>query len=253
MAHRFFIEGAVPAEGALPLAPSDVHHLRDVLRLTVGDVVVLAGSDGSWQVRLADIGDVVTGKREAAVPAPVVPPVTLVQGIAKGERMDMVMRQATEIGVARIVPLRAERSIVRLDAAKSASRTERWRRIAAEAAKQCQRADVPVVTEPVSVAALAPALSASAIIVCWEEAPDADGIAATLDALAVDAARDVAVVIGPEGGLTAAEVETLVASGARVASLGPTVLRTETAGVLAAALAIHERGGLGNRQSIRNG
>jgi len=248
--HRFFAIGRVPDEGALPLSADDVHHARDVLRLEPGDEIVLAHSGAACRVRLTAVGDVLSGAQVGEVTAPALPRVTLAQGLPKGDKLDMIVRQATELGVARIVPFAAERSVVRLDAAKAVSRADRWRRIAEEAAKQSQRTEVPEVLVPVASADLARALAGSAIIVCWEEATDAPGIAEALETLGVrDAtpAPDVAIVIGPEGGLSRAEVDALRAAGAVTASLGGTVLRTETAGVVAPALLLHELGGLGAR------
>lgn len=243
--HRFFATGEVPDEGTLPLAPTDVHHLRDVLRLEPGAEVVIAYSGEAQLVRLTAVGVEVSGVRLGPASAPDVPRAVLVQGIGKGEKMDAVVRQATELGVSRVIPLLAERSVVRLDATKAAARTERWRRIAAEAAKQSQRADVPAVDRPVEVSALPGALGGVLVLVCWEDAEGAPGIQAAIEAADPGAADAVAVVIGPEGGLTAREVGLLTDEGATVVSLGPTVLRTETAGVVALALALAAMGGLG--------
>jgi 16S rRNA (uracil1498-N3)-methyltransferase len=241
---RFFAEGPVPERGPLPLSAGDVHHLRDVLRLGSGDVIELVSGGVAWTVRLETVADEACGVREDAVPEPApLPRVTLAQGLAKGEKMDTVMRQATELGVARIVPFVSQRSVVRLDRTKATARTERWRRIAEGAAKQAHRLDVPEIAEPIALADLPGALEGTRMLLAWEEAGDAVGIAATL---AGPGARDaVSVIVGPEGGLSAAEVQTLEEAGAVRVSLGPTVLRTETAGVIATALAIHALGGLG--------
>jgi 16S rRNA (uracil1498-N3)-methyltransferase len=246
--HRFFLKGAIPESGALPLSESDLHHLRDVLRLDVGDTIVAVGDDGSSAVvRLT----AVTPASAAAtvierLPASVVPRVVLVQGLAKGEKMDTVIRQATELGIERIVPLSTSRSVVRLDPAKAAVRAARWRRVAAEAAKQSQRTSVPEIAELTDILGLKAALAGVACtLVAWEDADGAGGIGETLADAGIAPDAPVAIVVGPEGGFSAEEVATLVAAGAKVVSLGPTVLRTETAGVVAAALVLYERGGLG--------
>lgn len=242
---RFFAEAPVPDAGELPLAASDVHHLRDVLRLGPGDEIEVAFAGEVWIVRLDAVDEGVTGTRIERLPhAAPLPRVTLAQALAKGEKMDTVVRQATELGVLRIVPFAAERSVVRLEPAKAAARTERWRRIAESAAKQAHRADVPQVDEPVALPDLPSALAGTTILVAWEDADGAPGIAAAL-AAAGAAAPGVSVIIGPEGGLTDGEVALLRDAGATCVSLGPTILRTETAGVVAAALAIHSLGGLG--------
>lgn len=245
--HRFFAEGPMPAQGVIPLSAGALHHLRDVLRLDTGAEIIVVHDGIAVRSRLTAVGETTAeGETLETLPARHLPRVTLVQGLAKGQKMDDVVRQATEIGVSRIVPFAAERSVVKLDAARAGARTERWRRIAAEAAQQSQRADIPQVHDVVPTAALPDVLAGSIIVVCWEDAGTAaEGIAEAIELLAPAPATEVAVVVGPEGGLTAGEVALLEEAGAVAVSLGATVLRTETAGVVAAALAIHARGGLG--------
>jgi len=245
--HRFFAEGPVPASGELALSPAALHHLRDVLRLAPGNEIIVVGDGVASRVLLTDVGETVSGERLEELPFVRIPRVTLAQGLAKGEKMDDVVRQATEIGVWRFVPFAAERSVVRFDAAKAEARTERWRRIAAEAAQQSQRADIPLVHSVLTTAELPGVLAGSTVLVCWEDAEGAPGIGKAIARLALPEDADVTVVVGPEGGLTPAEVALLEDAGAVTVSLGHTVLRTETAGVVAAALALYERGGLGGR------
>lgn len=243
--HRFFAEGPLPDDaGTLPLSEGDAHHLRAVLRLASGDEIVLVHSGRAVRVALTRVSDTIEGEAIGELPVAGSPRVTLVQGLAKGEKMDDIVRHATEIGVGRFVPLAAERSVVRLDPAKAAARVDRWRRIATEAAKQSQQAAVPVVEPVARIGDLRALLSGALVLVCWEDAADAPGIAAAITRTP-DADREVAVVVGPEGGLTQAEVDTLVRDGAVAVTLGASILRTETAGIVAPALAIHALGGLG--------
>ena len=134
---------------------------------------------------------------------------------------------------------------MRLDPARAAARVERWRRIAAEAAKQSQQPAVPVVEPVTTSTALMDTLEDALVLVCWEDASGAYGIAEAIERHAPDDGTECAVVVGPEGGLTAAEVGMFTRAGAVAVTLGPTILRTETAGIVGAALAIHARGGLG--------
>ena len=239
----------MPAEGTIPLGPGALHHLRDVLRLDDGSEIIVVNAGVAVRVCLTAVGASAEGETLEVLPAQQLPRVTLAQGLAKGEKMDDVVRQATELGVSRIVPFAAERSVVKLDATKAAARVDRWRRIAAEAAQQSQRADIPEVHDVVPAQALPDELSGSTVLVCWEDAASStEGIDAAITRLAPAPDTDVAIVVGPEGGLTAAEVSLLESAGAVAVTLGPTVLRTETAGVVATALAIHARGGLGARR-----
>ncbi len=239
----------MPDAGEIPLGPSALHHLRDVLRLAAGEEIIVVAGGVASRVRLTEVGDSVTGARIEDLPAQSLPRVTLVQGLAKGEKMDDVVRQVTELGVSRVVPFAAERSVVKLDAAKASARAERWRRIAAEAAQQSQRVDVPEIHDLVHGVRLADVLAGSVVLVCYEDATEVEGIGEALVRLAPSPEQDVAVVVGPEGGLTTQEVASLVTAGAVTVTLGSTVLRTETAGVVAAALAMYARGGLGARHA----
>jgi len=245
-AHRFFLTGLVPDGGPLPLTAEDAHHLRTVLRLAVGDEIVVVGTDGrAALVRLSVVGEQTEGEILAEIPAPVLPHVTLVQGICKGEKMDLVVRQATELGVERVVPLQSARGVVRLDDAKREARRERWQRIAAEASKQSQQVRVPVIAPVTDLVELEAALAEfTHTLVCWEEASGV-GVGDALSDLGATTADAIAVIVGPEGGFSAEEVDTLVAWGATPVSLGETVLRTETAGTVASALVIYTLGGLG--------
>lgn len=247
-AHRFFLEAPLMAEGALALSAGDLHHLRDVLRLAPGDEIVAVGTHGAAaRVRLTGVtAEGVGGVVLEAVEAPRVPRVWLAQGLAKGEKMDLVVRMATELGCERIVPLVTSRSVVRLEASRAPARVERWQRIAAGAAKQAQLTRVPEVAPLADVASLMGVLAGAALtLVAWEDAAGAPSVAAAIGDAALPDDAAVAVVVGPEGGFSADEVAVLADAGARVVSLGDTVLRTETAGVVAVALALAGRGGLG--------
>lgn len=219
-----------------------------MLRLAVDEEIVAVTPAGeAFRVRLSAIGpDAIEGETVGPVPTPDVPRVWLVQGLAKGEKMDLVVRMATELGVERIIPLSTSRSVVRLDAGRAEVRVERWQRIVAGAAKQAQLARIPVVTSLVDIGRLSAALEGVALtLIAWEDAAGAPGISAAVAEAAPPVDAPVAIVVGPEGGFAPEEVELLVGQGARVISLGDTVLRTETAGVVAAGLTLAARGGLG--------
>ena len=252
---QFFLENQVLAAEAdevfpLRLDADDFHHAR-VLRLEPGQhiAVVDAASDyfecevasfdaDGLLVRIAQRG----GDEEAQ------PSVMLVQGLAKGDKMDTVVRHGTEVGVDVFVPFACERSIVKLDRKKASSRTERWRSIARSAAMQAGRRHVPEVSEPLGLDEVCGLLrNATALIVCYEEADGSQSITKALQSALTKLqmpAQDarVAVVVGPEGGLTEREVHRLLSCNPRAyaCTLGPSILRTETAGVVAPALVLHD-------------
>jgi 16S rRNA (uracil1498-N3)-methyltransferase len=221
--------------GRALLTPEARHYLADVLRLGGGDAVeVFDGRGAAWDARIAPAYEaLVLGARREERRAGA--PVWLLFALAKGEKTDLVVQKATELGAERIVAFQAERSVVRLDAERGEDRGRRWRRIAEEAARQCGRADVPDVPPPLGLARALGELPPGFVPVVFH--PGAPPIAA----LAAGAAG-FAAIVGPEGGLTGAELDACDAAGAKRASLGPRVLRAETAAIVSVAL-LQERFG----------
>lgn len=255
--HHFFLQNQVLANEAdeafvLRLDADDMKHAR-VLRLSPGEhiAVVDAASDYFECEIVEATSDIVVricGHEDAPEAGP---QVILLQGLAKGDKFETVVRHATEIGVNGFIPLVCERSVVKLDERKAASRVERWRSIAKSAAMQAGLRAIPEVSLPVSVSDACNLVSgATCVLVCWEEAHSLSipqAIRAALEATLmpkVDAR--IAIVVGPEGGLTEQEVSLLSSCHpqASVVTLGRNILRTETAGLIAPALAIYELGGL---------
>lgn len=253
--HRFFLEGALPEDGScgveLQTSESDRHHMARVLRLGPGDRIIVADPDSreAEATLVSASSERVTADIGPAIERPRRPCVVLAAGIARRERMEFTIQKATELGVTEIWPLASARCVVRLDEDRAGRRGDRWRRIAEEAAKQSQRSEVPVVREPMSVdALLVEAGRFDVVLVPWEEAAStAVGIGAALDAEDATADASVLVVVGPEGGFETAEVDALQDAGARIVSLGSTVLRTETAAMVAVAITAYELGALGGR------
>lgn len=251
--HRFFLARpfSAPRVGAVvvaPLSAEDARHAIRALRLHVDEEIDLVEPDGTaWRARVSAVtGDELTVELLEKLVTRHEPDVSLIFGVLKGSKNDDVIEGAVEVGVTALQPVLFERSIVRLDAAKRVERGMRWRRVAQAAAKQSKRARVPALADPVELAGLLRLLpSYDAVLVAWEEA-DGAGIASRLTRLALGADARVAIVVGPEGGLSADEVSALVAAGAHTCTLGSTILRAQTAGVVATALVVHELGGLGH-------
>lgn len=250
-AHRFFLTAPLPkTEGdvVLPLSAEDVRHAVDVLRVRRGEKleVVEPGDQEAWLVEIEVAArDGLVGRPLQRLARVHHPKVTLVQGVAKGDKMDAIVRQAVEVGVESVLPVLTSRSIVRLDARKREERGQRWRRIAKSAAEQSHRDVVPAVEDPVDLRDLHERLRGfDEVLVLWEEAGSA-GLHAAVSAWTLHPDARVAVVVGPEGGFDAAEIDKLRDLGAQIVGLGPTILRTETAAVIGVALAIFLMGGLG--------
>ncbi len=215
------------------LTPEARHYLRDVLRLSPGaEVEVFDGRGGAWSAEIgAAFEALVLGARAASAGAAGAPAeIWLLAALAKGEKMDLVVQKATELGAAGIAPFAAERSVVRLEPEKGEERARRWRRIVEEAARQCGRADVPLVRAPVALGAALEALPPGALALAFQ--PGGPPVLA----LEPIASSTYAAIVGPEGGLTDAELAACAAAGARRAALGPRVLRAETAAIVAVAL-----------------
>lgn len=244
----FFVEPDKIYDGKVIISGEDVKHITKVLRLGPGDgVTVLDGQGMEYQAILEEIGSdrilaSITGERQSQTEPPL--RVTLIQGLPKGEKMELIIQKAVELGVHRIIPVETTRSIVKLDAKKALQRQERWQRIAMEAAKQSKRGIIPNVEVLTTLNKALKGLSADASLVLmpWEEA------SAPLKPLLESKSegnQEIYIIIGPEGGFTQQEAQNAIDAGAYTVSLGPRILRTETAGFTVLAVVMYELGDLG--------
>lgn len=220
------------AEIALPEGAAT--HLMRVLRLQVGDACVLFNGDGcDYASRI-----VAVGKRDVEVEVLSVLAlsnesplrITLLQSVARGEKMDWIVQKATELGVAALVPVASERSEVKLDSERASKRVAHWRSVVVAACEQSGRASVPAVAMPTSLPEALAALSAgSRRLLLDPEATHGLGDQKEGDC------RELVFAIGPEGGWSPRDIASLHAAGFNGMRLGPRVLRTETAGIAAIA------------------
>ena len=218
------------ADVTVPQAAAE--HITRVLRLRVGaNLIAFDGRGGEWQ---AQVGSIARGRvtlkclvhdaveRESNLH------ITLLQSLARGEKMDWVIQKASELGVQRIIPVSALRSVVQIDESRAATRLLHWRAVAASACEQCGRNRLPDILAPMSMAeACAADLPETRLVL-------APGVARTL-ALALGSVAAVTCLIGPEGGITSEELTALQHSGFHAVSLGSRILRTETAAIAAIA------------------
>ena len=230
----------------MALPPELARRLAKVLRLQRGDRVVLAdGSGRDYEVELKELS-----ARAASAfvveerPSPLEPSVELVlyQSLVRPQRFELVLEKGTEIGVSRFVPLLSGRAQVRTEA--GSQRTQRWRRIVSEAAEQCGRGRVPAVDPPAPFEEVVSASGGPGLRIIPWESERSQGLRSYLRALEEQPAS-VSLIIGPEGGFAEEEVELARGAGCVPVSLGPRILRSETAGIVAAALVMHELGEMG--------
>lgn len=237
------------AEREISLNPEDVNHAYRVLRLRKGSAVVVADGQGSaFHGVIGSIGpQAVTAW--LVEPAQIVEPslqITLLQSLAKGEKMELITRQAVELGVSCFVPVVTERSIPRLPESREAGRLERWRKIARAAAAQCRRAGLPRVEPVCSFTQVLERIPAHTAIVPWEQEKKQGLGELLLKTHPEDG--PVYLFIGPEGGFSLDEIEALTAAGAVTVHLGPRILRTETAAATALTMVQSAWGDLGAGQ-----
>ena len=245
---RLFIEPTKLAEEIVVLVDEDHRYLTRVLRLEVGaEVVLFDGKSVEATAHITRIGPRALELKIAErrpVAASSRPEVTLIQALAKGDKLDFVVQKATELGAARVIPVTTVRAVARLDAGaiRTLSRRARWQKIAREASRQSGRLDVPEIE---GVTSLTTALSASPKdalkLILWEGARQT-----TLrDQLPAEPPRQIVIAIGPEGGFAVEEVEAARQVGFVPVGLGPRILRTETAALVTLAILGYVLGDLG--------
>jgi 16S rRNA (uracil1498-N3)-methyltransferase len=232
---RLFVDTPLQPGDEIALPESAARHALRVLRLRTGDSVTLFNGDGrQYPARLTGdyprtarvrIEDTASPVRESPLR------VILVQAVARGEKMDWIIQKAIELGVARILPVVSERSEVRLDAARGEKRLQHWRAVAIAACEQCGRNVVPEIDAPLALSACMAALPDPESEARWMLYPG--GTTRIRDITPPPTSMHLAV--GPEGGFGGHDMAILRAAGFRELSLGPRILRTETAGLAALA------------------
>ena len=250
--HRFFVPQLY--NETMTIEGVDVRHISKVLRMQPGAQLQIVSDDGVSA--LAEItaidSECVTVHCLEKLAESHEPAVRLIlaQGLAKGEKMEFIIQKAVEMGAYSVVPVAMEHSVVRLDGAKAAKKVERWQKIAESAAKQSKRDIIPEV-QPVQTMAQMLAANDCATKIIAYECEDKKSLKAAMkeamkEAQAKGALTDLLLIIGPEGGISEAELETARAAGAVPVSLGRRILRAETAGLVAISAIFYETGDLGD-------
>jgi len=241
--HRFFCSTDVTAGSELDLPADVARHINQVLRLRVDDAITLFDGNGvEFECRLVKVGK--SGTRvsvgDMSQPETESPlKISLWHGICRGQRMDVVVQKATELGVSDIQPMFTTRGVVKLDSNRAAKRLEHWQKVAISAAEQSGRCRVPKLVQPLDIAKLLDNCTAESTKIIF----DPSGEQRLADLLQKD--LPIILCTGPEGGFTENELAHTESAGFQKVALGPRILRTETAPIVALTLVQHLIGDMG--------
>lgn len=239
--HRFYLSAKEWNSVSPALDEGESHHVLSVLRFGEGDHVTVF--DGEGGEARADIAGVEGGRIQLCIgqktrSQPLSCAITLAQAIPKGKHMDFIVQKATELGAARIAPLFSDRTVVQLDMKDAGKKREKWREIAIEACKQCGQNRLPEVALPQTPKAFFEGQEPSELMLIASLQPDARRIKSVL--ADQPPPRSVCVLVGPEGDFTPAELALAKSNGCRPVTLGPIILRTETAALYCLSVLGHE-------------
>lgn len=241
--YQFFVEDWQIADSAVTIEGSDVNHIRNVLRMKAGEKVRISTSSGkNYFCRLSEIGEAMVQAdilEELSEGTELPNKIYLFQGLPKGDKMELIIQKAVELGAYEMIPVSMKNCVVKLDAKKAENKVRRWQEIAKSAAKQSKRSLIPEIRTPLTYRqAVEAAKELDVVFIPYE---NERGMAATREAVEqLKAGQSIGIFIGPEGGFALEEIELAKKEGMQLISLGKRILRTETAGLATlAVLAYH--------------
>jgi 16S rRNA (uracil1498-N3)-methyltransferase len=241
--HRCFIEPDRWHTELIEPSAEESHHLRDVLRAENGDAVAVfdgAGLEARATVRIASDGTLVLDVEQTTQAAPRPFELVLIQAVPKGSRMDLIVEKATELGIARLIPVITDRVIVRLNAKQALKRGDRWSRVAKSAAKQCGTQWMPQIDPVRSYTDVLKLLPAFDAVLLGSLVEGVQPLHTVLQSVRTESPKSIAVIVGPEGDLTPAETAATLDAGALPVSFGGLTLRAETAALYALSVLSYE-------------
>ena len=239
--HRFHVPPTDISSDTIRIRDPERHHLLNVLRLTSGDDVhIFDGEGSSYIARLRDTESfpAIASIQDRKFHPPIPPHITLFQAIPKSDKMDLIVQKTTEIGVDAIVPIICQRSIPKRRGDAQQKRQDRWERIGIEASKQCGRPSFPKLLAPRTIGeCLEQAKNCELSLLLWENEVEREIKSALRNHRHI---KSVGLIIGPEGGFSDAEVREAIDNACIPVTFGGNTLRTETAAIVAVAIAVYE-------------
>lgn len=234
MVQRYFSTESFSTEGTIRLTGDNAKHITQVMRMEPNDDIIVVADQEAYMTKIQSIEskDVIVQKFGDVLPTNEMPiDLTIVNGLAKGDKHDLIVQKATELGVHQIIPFKSARSIVKWDDKKGVKKIERLQRIAHQAAEQCHRTIIPTIENPVTIKQLLDVSQHYDIcLYADEEEAKTNNRPRLQDSIRLlKEGQRVLVVFGPEGGLSREEVEAFQQTGFQAIALGPRILRTETA------------------------
>ncbi|MCQ2499925.1 MAG: 16S rRNA (uracil(1498)-N(3))-methyltransferase [Lachnospiraceae bacterium] len=232
--YRFFVNADQIQDGTIRIEGEDVNHIRSVLRMRPGEeILISSGDEWEYTCKIASMTteEVVAEILDAQKPGKELPSrICLFQCLPKGDKMELIIQKAVELGAREIVPVSSKRCVVKLDGKRAVSKVARWNAISESAAKQSKRMLVPEVSEIMTYdQALAYAETMDIRLIPYERA---EGMAGTRKVLeSITPGQSIGILIGPEGGFEEKEVQKAMEKGFEPITLGKRILRTETAGL----------------------
>lgn len=232
--HQFFVENTDIAEQTVTIAGADVNHIKNVLRMKAGEEIRVSSRDGkSYFCEISEVGAAGVKARilyEDVQGTELASPIYLFQGLPKGDKMELIVQKAVELGAAAVIPVAMKNCVVKLDEKKAAARRDRWQGIAESAAKQAKRSTIPQVMELMDLKqALRFAADLDVKLAPYEKEHGMETARGAVEALRPG--ESVGILIGPEGGFSPEEILMAREAGFVCISLGRRILRTETAGL----------------------
>lgn len=247
--HRFFTSKDNISKEKLYIKGDDVNHISKVLRLNTGDdILVCDGLGVDYISRIDEISkkEILCGiidKFDNLSEPPL--KITLFQGLPKAQKMELIIQKGVEIGICRFQPVLTQRVVVKTEGKDISNKLERWKRISEEAAKQSSRGIIPEILEPITFDKAVEELKKMDLSIIPYERENANGLKKVLQNK--KSAQNIGIFIGPEGGFDESEIKCSIENNIIPVTLGPRILRTETAGFAASSMVLYEIGDMGGK------